>query len=104
MFICCIFNKSPLTFRKEVHEDASDLNELDNFNSLEELADKLILDRLPHGFVSQFTEESAVFSLIRIPKDLAAKIKRPPELAACLIIEVRLLPFLVCPDVRLYEF
>jgi len=73
--------------RKEVHEDASDLNELDNFNSLEELADKLILDRLPHGFVSQFTEESAVFSLIRIPKDLAAKIKRPPELAACLIIE-----------------
>ena len=55
----------------EKHE-ASDLDAVDSFDSLEELAKKLNPDRLPHGFVSQFTEESAVFSLIKvkIPKSV----------------------------------
>ena len=45
----------------------------DEFSNLEELAQKINLDRLPHGFVSQFTEESAVFSLIKVKIPKSAK-------------------------------
>ena len=46
--------------------EESDPHAVDGFDGLEELARKLNVDRLPHGFVSQFTEESAVFSLIKV--------------------------------------
>ena len=132
--------------------EESDPHAVDGFDGLEELARKLNVDRLPHGFVSQFTEESAVFSLIKVhipmmtpgrddqesteikeegrtmiveswdkgdviedgveneaksrktlpPEEkrrrrrerararMAEEKRRPPELAACLVIEVRL--------------
>ena len=51
---------------------------------MEELGKKINLDRLPHGFVSHFTEEAAAFSLIRVPGDNS---QFRPELAACLVVQ-----------------
>ena len=61
---------------------------LDVFSNLEDLATKINCDRLPHGFVSRFTEESAAFSLVTVPPGDNSDSR--PELSACLVVQVTL--------------
>merc|ERR1712039_271994 len=74
---------------------------LDVFSNLEDLATKINCDRLPHGFVSRFTEESAAFSLVTVPPGDSSDSR--PELAACLVVQKSLAVSLWKNGVRVPE-
>ena len=67
-------------------EESKYAEAFDAFSDLEDLAKKINCDRLPHGFVSRFTDESAAFSLVTVPPGDDSDTK--PELAACLVVQV----------------